>query len=402
MGERPNRHRLRSAAAAVGGVAMLCTVLTGCAAAAGAFAEGEGGTSTGASTGASSVASTGVAGASPRAQAVGEAQAPTESSSGAPTSRQAPATGNGQPVRIAFAGDVHFEPPLRGYLDQDPASVFAPIKKLLGDADLTIANLETAVTTGGDPAPAKAFRFRAPASAFDALRAGGVDVVTVANNHGMDYGLSGLNDTLRYAKKKNFPVIGAGQNDVQAYAPYRTTIKGQRIGVIGATQVLDNHLIESWSAQVDKPGLASAKREKRLLSAVRQTRGSVDTLIVYLHYGVERVDCPTQIQQDIASKLVAAGADIVVGSHAHVLLGAGMKGKAFVDYGLGNFAFYANAEQQTRTGVLTVTATGRTIDGYRWRPARITNGRPVPLTGEQKGAAVRQWNALRSCTNLAP
>ena len=97
-----------------------------------------------------------------------------------------------------------------------------------------------------------------------------------------------------------------------------------------------------------------------------------------------------------------AGADIVVGSHAHVQLGAGRLGAGYVDYGLGNFVFYANGSSAvTRSGVLLLTVTGRTVNAARWVPAQIEGGIPVPLTGEAAGERVNQWNDLAACTGLA-
>jgi poly-gamma-glutamate synthesis protein (capsule biosynthesis protein) len=304
-------------------------------------------------------------------------------------------------VTFAFAGDVHFESPIRERLAASPASVLAPISPLLADADLAMVNLETAVTERGTPA-AKAFVFRAPASAFAALRSGGVDVVSVANNHGMDYGRVGLRDTLAAGRRAGMPVVGAGYDDAQAYAPYRKTVNGQRIAIIGATQVLDDNLIEAWTAGRGKMGLASAKDEPRLLRAVREARRTSDTVVVFLHWGLELSGCPLAAQTSLARKLERAGADVVVGSHAHVLVGGGMLRRALVSYGLGNFVFYAGREATTQSGVLRVTVTGRRIDSYRWRPARISGGIPHPLSGSERARAVADWRALRSCTNLRP
>ena len=327
---------------------------------------------------------------------------PTETTRPA-SSPAAPVTrgrlGSGKAVTFAFAGDMHFESPIRERLASSPASVLAPISPVLQRADLAVANLETAVTDGG-AAAAKAYTFRAPSSAFAALRSGGIDVVSVANNHGMDFGATGLRDTLAAGRRARVPIVGAGRNDREAYLPYRVTIRGQRIAVIGATQVLDDHLISSWTAGPGKPGLASAKDEPRLLRAVRAARETSDTLIVFLHWGVELESCPTGSQTSLANALVAAGADIVVGSHAHVLSGGGRLGKALVGYGLGNFVFYAFRESTVQSGVLEVTATGRRIDSYRWRPARISGGIPYPLSGAERSRTLAEWNRLRPCTNL--
>jgi hypothetical protein len=168
------------------------------------------------------------------------------------------------PVVLAFGGDVHFEGGLESKLATNAAGMLDPIEPVFRRADLAVVNLETAVTNAGAPS-AKTFVFRTPASAFAALRGGGVDVASLANNHGLDYGLQGLRDTLAAARSYRFPVIGIGVNARQAYRPFRRTIDGQRIAVIGATQVLDDHLISSWTAGPGKPGLASAKDVPRLL-----------------------------------------------------------------------------------------------------------------------------------------
>lgn len=325
--------------------------------------------------------------ASPAAKATAQAATP-----------RAP-LGSGNSVTLAFAGDIHFERPIREMLAASPASVLDPIAPVLRRADVAVVNLETAVTDGG-VAASKAYTFRAPASAFEALAAGGVDVASVANNHGMDFGTVGLRDTLKAAKTRGVPVIGAGWNDTQAYAPHRVTVNGQRIAIIGATQVLDDHLVSAWTAGPGKMGLASAKDEARLVRAVREARRSSDTVVVFLHWGLELSSCPTGSQTSLADTLVAAGADVVVGSHAHVLLGAGRKRKALVAYGLGNFVFYAFREITSQTGVLEVTVTGRRVDGYRWVPARISGGIPYPLSGSSRAQAISSWRKLRSCTDL--
>jgi poly-gamma-glutamate synthesis protein (capsule biosynthesis protein) len=272
---------------------------------------------------------------------------------------------------------------------------------VLDDADLAVVNLETAVSNGGQAA-AKTFVFRAPATAFAALRGGSVDVASLANNHGMDFGESGLRDSLAAAKRYEFPVVGAGLDGKRAYAPFRKTVKGQRIAIIGATQVLDDHLISVWTAGPGKPGLASAKDVPRLTQEVRRARRSADTVVVFLHWGVELDRCPTSDQRTLARALVAAGADIVVGGHAHRLQGAGRMGTALVGYGLGNFVWYGTSELSTQTGVLMVTATGRRIDSYRWVPARIADGVPRPLIGAERRSGIKSWRSLRGCTGLRP
>lgn len=319
-----------------------------------------------------------------------------------------PATGRepaheGPPVTIAFGGDVMFEGMIRPQLDANPEGLLDPIAPVLRRADLAVVNLETAITTG-QTAAQKQYVFAAPATALVALSSAGVDVASLANNHGMDFGTEGLVDSLDASEEVGLRLIGAGRDDAEAYAPFTTTIRGRDIAVIGATQVMDSGFLADWPATDDRPGLASAKdeHEDRLVQQVEESRADVDTVVVFLHWGIEREQCPSERQQALARLLVDAGADIVVGGHAHRLQGAGMLDGALVGYGLGNFVFYTRAGPGAQTGVLTVTVEGREILGYTWTPAVLRAGIPHPLEAGAAAAALSSWNDLRRCTSLEP
>ncbi|MGI8794991.1 MAG: CapA family protein [Acidimicrobiia bacterium] len=315
-----------------------------------------------------------------------------------------PRRGNGQPVTFAFGGDVHFEGGLRTKLTADPATVLAPIAFVLGAADVAVVNLETAITERGTPQD-KEYKFRTPATALTALGAAGVDAVSMANNHGLDYGPEGLLDSLAAKAASPAPVvIGIGANATEAFAPFRVEVKGQRIAVFTATEVLDGNLLDTWTATDTQGGLASAKPPwvDRLLAGVFAARADSDTVVVMLHWGNEGDMCPDEDQRSLAQRLVDSGADIVVGSHAHRQQGAGRLGTAFVGYGLGNFIFYNESGPAGVSGVLQVTATGRDVDAYSWLPAQIKGGVPEPVPpGPDTDKALADWNALRDCTGLA-
>lgn len=309
--------------------------------------------------------------------------------------------GSGEPVTFAFGGDVHFESYLRTHLSSDPTGMLAPIAPILTGADLAIVNLETAITERGTAAD-KAYTFRVAPAALTALHSAGVDVASMANNHGLDFGPVGFLDSIAAAHDAGFPIIGIGGNADTAYAPYTVTIRGQRVAVIGASQVIDSALMGEWAATDEHGGMASAYDADRLVRAVSEARPDADTLVVFLHWGTEKMTCPQERQTTLARRLVDAGADIVVGGHSHRLQGAGRLDAAVVDYGLGNFVWYAHPGASAETGVLLVTATGRDIDGYEWKPAVIRNGVPNPLEGAEATAALESWEALRTCTGLAP
>jgi hypothetical protein len=312
--------------------------------------------------------------------------------------------GDGRPVTLAFGGDVNFPSgsTLGDRLADDPATALGSgVPQLLGGVDLSMVNLETALTDGNCPDPQpKSYVFDAPATALTALRSAGVSLVTEANNHGEDCGAPGLQMALSARAQAGYTVLGIGQNAAQAFTPFQTTIDGQHIGIIAATQVIDADLQASWTATDDQPGLASAYDVNDLVSAVEAARKVDDTVIVFLHWGVELDACPDPQQEPLANELVQAGADIVIGSHAHVLLGGGYLGSAYVDYGLGNFAFYNTPAPTDQSGSLVITVTGRHIDDVTWRPALIEDELPVPLSGAAATAAAGNWTAARTCTDL--
>lgn len=311
--------------------------------------------------------------------------------------------GDGKAVTFAFGGDVNFPTGsiLAGRLADDPTTALGPgASQLLGGVDLSMVNLETALTDGSCPDPQpKQYVFWAPPAAVSAFRGAGVTLVTEANNHGEDCGQAGLQMSLTAREQSKYPILGIGQNAAGAFAPFRTTIDGQKIAIIAATQVIDSDLQSSWSATPTQPGLASAYDVVDLVHAVEAARRVSDTVVVFLHWGTELDACPNPQQEPLANVLVQAGADIVVGSHAHVLLGGGYLGTAYVDYGLGNFAFYNDPSPTDQSGSLVITATGRHIDQATWRPALIEDEIPVPLSGENATSALQSWAAARSCTD---
>ena len=312
--------------------------------------------------------------------------------------------GSGRTVTMGFGGDLHFEGTVGANLAQNPSTALGTtIPQLFAGSSLAMVNLESVVTSNNVcPEPqSKPYIFDVPATAITALKSANISVVTEANDHGLDCGPQGLSQNLTIANQTNYPVIGIGSDAAHAFAPYRITINGQRIAIIAATQVIPDNLVSTWTAGSTQPGVASAIDPTQLVREVQQVRRNSDTVIVYVHWGTETQACPNPQQEPLAEQLVKAGADVVVGADTHVLLGGGYLGSAYVDYGLGNFAFYDSNPPETNSGSLLVTAQGRHVTNVVFRPATILSGLPQPLTGAPAAAAVQSWNAARSCTNLS-
>ncbi|MFE6865077.1 CapA family protein [Kitasatospora sp. NPDC057692] len=308
-------------------------------------------------------------------------------------------------ITVAFAGDVHFEGRTETRLAVPPPEpALGPIAKTLSAADLAVLNLETAITDRGAPEP-KTYTFRTSPKALTALKDSGVDVVSLANNHAVDFGADGLADTLAAKASSPVPIVGFGRNAQEAYAPYVTTVRGVKVAVVAASQVEDL-TNQKWRAGANKPGIASALDTATLLKAVGEAKRQAPVVLVYLHWGDEGKACPTGAQTAIAKKLAAAGATAVVGTHAHTMLGAGMIGDTYIGYGFGNFLWYgtSNYANSNETGVttLTVSPAGKVL-GEDFAPATIDDtGVPVPQSGAAAAAALKRRDGLRGCTGLAP
>jgi len=209
-----------------------------------------------------------------------------EPSAGTTDGSSTPST-NDTTITMAFAGDVHFEEEVEPYLGE-PAGL-GSAGAMLSAADLAVVNLETAITERGAPEP-KEYHFRAPATALGALQEAGVDLVSMANNHAVDFGTDGLTDTLAAKAGSQIPVIGIGHDADEAFAPYTSTIKGRTVAVLAATQVPD-WTAAHWAAASSRPGVASAREPGRLIDAVETANQRADIVVVFLHWGTERVGC---------------------------------------------------------------------------------------------------------------
>lgn len=296
-------------------------------------------------------------------------------------------------VRIAFGGDVHGEAQV-GRLLGDGGNPLAALEPILAGADFTVVNLETAVGSSGSPT-GKTYVFQASPALTDTLAAAGVDAVTVANNHALDFGTDALAETIALAEQSGLVVVGGGANAAEAYAPRYVDIGGIRVALVGLTRVIP---VPDWAATDTRPGLASAYEPglPQALAAIEEADAVADVVVVAVHWGLEGTACPAQQQTSLARAFVDAGADVVAGHHPHVLQGVQETGGALVAYSLGNFVWYASSEASRTTGVLMVEVGRDGVASWDFIPARIDDtGSPQPLAGED-GATITDLVAARS------
>ncbi|WP_233568028.1 CapA family protein [Cohnella faecalis] len=312
--------------------------------------------------------------------------APTESSAAVPSPLASPTpeeTGDRSgSVTFAFVGDILPAARVAELMDKYGYDYpYREARSLLEAADLTAGNLETSITTRGDPAQNKQYLFRGPAEALPAIKDAGFDVLSLANNHSLDYGWVGLRDTMDALDDIQLPHVGAGADAAEAYTPRYLERNGLTVGFIGVTRVVPE---TDWKAGTNHPGLAEAYDPTKVIAAIREAKGNADLVVVLVHWGIEKAERPDDKQKTLGHAFVDAGADLVIGSHPHVLQGfEAYKGK-WIAYSLGNFVFSTTGNPKTSE------------TGFSRRNARPTASASLRLTRcFPSNRSLRRWNRRR-------
>jgi hypothetical protein len=237
-------------------------------------------------------------------------------------------------ITLALAGDTMLG---RGVAERiaEGRPLFAPeLLEIVGEADLCVVNLECCISDRGEqwPAPGKPFFFRAPPAAAEALAALGVDCVSLANNHALDFGEEALLDTFEHLDRVGISWVGAGVDVQRARDPALLSPGGFRLGVFGLT----DHP-EDFSAEVDRPGVAFADLRHEvpawLLDAIRSTAAVTDAVLLVPHWGPNMSPVPVPHVLRSEPLLLEAGASLVAGHSAHVFQGVQVR----VLFDLGDF-----------------------------------------------------------------
>lgn len=263
---------------------------------------------------------------------------------------------------------------------------------VLKESDIAIANLECAVSTRGDPEPDKEYTFRALPRVLDGAVKAGVDVLTLANNHVLDFGQEAMLDTINYIKEKKMLTAGAGLNEDEATLPAIVEIGGKKVAVLAFSRIIPR---SSWIAGKEKPGLASGHNYQMMMDRVKATDQEADITVVSMHWGDETEDYPDRKEVQLAHALVDAGADIVVGHHPHVLQGIEFYQGKVIAYSLGNFIFTMASGKAMEGAILQVTDGGGE-EGYGARiiPTYINNGTTRILKGADRKMVLDRFAQL--------
>jgi poly-gamma-glutamate capsule biosynthesis protein CapA/YwtB (metallophosphatase superfamily) len=193
----------------------------------------------------------------------------------------------------------------------------------------------------------------------------------------MDHGVEGLLETMKNLDEYGIAHVGAGNNADEAYAPVIREVNGIKIAYVGTSRVLP---VTTWKANRYDAGLAESYDPTQTLKSIEDLEDEADITVVLVHWGQERFDNPDENQLSLAKKYIDAGADLVVGSHPHVLQGFEQYNGKWIAYSLGNFAFSANPQgRQAETGVLTAICTMQSDCELQFAPMKVVNAQPTPV-----------------------
>lgn len=272
-----------------------------------------------------------------------------------PTNAQPEETGS-ETIKLTFVGDVLLGSTVDNLLtDHGYDYPYSEVLDEFLESDLLAANLETPITERGEPED-KLFTYRSKPEVLPAFKEAGFDIVTLANNHILDYWHEGLFDTLSFLDEHGIARVGAGKDETEAYEPVILEVDGVSIAYVGLSRVVPRN---EWKATPYHPGVAESYSLERSVATIERAKEEADLVVVLVHWGTERESEPNEHQLTNAHAYIDAGADLVVGSHPHVLQGfEKYKGK-WIAYSLGNFIFTTNAEheQTWEGGILHATCT---------------------------------------------
>lgn len=316
---------------------------------------------------------------------------------------------NSTDIVMNFAGDINFDENWESVRFADRNNIEIPecfTNGLLGqmqDADLMMINNECTYGTKGMPLAGKAFTFRGHPRRAKNLKALGVDIVSLANNHVYDYGEQGLLATMKTLKNLSIPYVGAGKNLDEASEVLYFVINGKKIAITAATQI-ERTYYYTKEATKNSPGVLKCQYPEKYIRVIKNAKKHADYVIAFVHWGTEGKVFFEKDQVDLGRKFVNAGADVIIGGHTHCLQGIEYYKDVPVFYSLGNFWFDWDVKNSKDTGMLQIIIPEDMKNSeirYRFIPCYYNKGKTRLLTGKkEKKKAYRYMEQLSWHTRI--
>lgn len=293
-----------------------------------------------------------------------------------------------EPFTVAITGDICFADNWKVMKKAreeglEPIDCISPeLVDRMKSADLCLVNNEFCYSDRGEALSGKAYTFRADPDNVNILHQMGVDLAGLANNHVYDFGEEAFLDTLETLENAGIPYIGAGRNEEEAYAPYYTEINGVKVAFVAASRAEKYYMTPVTDG--DYAGIAGTYDSARFVEEIKKADAEADVVIAYVHWGTEYSTKLQDVQKEMAREYVDAGADVIVGAHAHILQGFEFYEGVPIIYNLGNFWF--NLED-IDTVLLELEFTGTDCEVHLV-PAVQRDGMTTILDGTEEGQEI--------------
>lgn len=264
---------------------------------------------------------------------------------------------------------------------------FVNVRDKLQVADITFGNLESPLSERGTPLPGKGICFRARPEMSHKLKESGFDVLSVANNHAVDYDTDAFLDTLELLRASQIQPVGGGQNIDEARQPVIIEKNGLKVGFLAYTVFADIYYHAKYRRTFQATETISGVvplEEELILEDLAALRPQVDVAIVSLHWGTEYARSPQAAQQELGRALIDGGADLIIGHHPHIIQGFERYKDGLIAYSLGNFIFDQNQHVFTRQGlILDLRLTKEGLQDLQVWPVFIQESQPYIMEGEE-------------------
>lgn len=303
-------------------------------------------------------------------------------------------------IVISAVGDIMLDGTARPVLaEQGYDYPFVQMRQHFSDAQIVFGNVEGPLTDRGEPEPDKKYVFRSPpAKVSAALKQAGFNVVSLANNHTLDYGADGLAQTIEALEAAGIRHAGAGADLQAARQPVMFQVDGQRIAILAYSMTLP----ENFFAGINKPGTAFA-HEDQVRDDVMAARKQADIVLVSFHWGQEGKTELRDYQTKVGHLAIDSGASAVIGHHPHILQGIERYKDGIIIYSLGNFTFGSYSMNAARSVVAKLRFRNGSLQKLQLFPINVNNFevqfQPQPLQGEAADAVITGLQTLSAALN---
>jgi len=222
---------------------------------------------------------------------------------------------------------------------------FSRIVNFLKTADMVVGNLEGPISNKGKEV-GNLYSFRMSPAALKGLKSANFKVLFLANNHIGDWGLEALKDSIDNLKKAEIVAVGVGYDQKEAYEPKIVELKNLRLAFLAFADFEDQY------RNTEVENNIALTYVVKISEAIKAAKEKADIVIVYYHFGEEYEKEPNPRQEFLAELAIDEGADLVVGSHPHVIQPLMVYKDKYIAYSLGNFVFDQNFSEETMKGVL--------------------------------------------------